>query len=41
MAEDGFTKDGAADFRGNPAIKKETGPWKACPYILGNSFIPF
>jgi peptide/histidine transporter 3/4 len=41
MAEDGSTKDGAADFRGNPAIKKETGTWKARPYILGNSFIPF
>ncbi|XP_061955578.1 protein NRT1/ PTR FAMILY 8.1-like [Populus nigra] len=36
MAEDCFTKDGATDFRGNPAIKKETGTWKACPYILGN-----
>ncbi|KAH7866751.1 hypothetical protein Vadar_024417 [Vaccinium darrowii] len=31
-----YTKDGTTDFRKNPAIKKETGSWKACPYILGN-----
>ncbi|KAI8556852.1 hypothetical protein RHMOL_Rhmol05G0287800 [Rhododendron molle] len=31
-----YAKDGTTDFRKNPAIKKETGSWKACPYILGN-----
>ncbi|CAK7333501.1 unnamed protein product [Dovyalis caffra] len=36
MAEDCCTKDGTTDCRGNPAIKKKTGTWKACPYILGN-----
>ncbi|KAJ0088081.1 hypothetical protein Patl1_31698 [Pistacia atlantica] len=37
MAEENiYTKDGTTDFRNNPAIKKETGTWKACPYILGN-----
>ncbi|XP_015583674.1 protein NRT1/ PTR FAMILY 8.1-like isoform X1 [Ricinus communis] len=34
--EDIYTKDGTIDFSGNPAIKKKTGTWKACPYILGN-----
>ncbi|KHN02576.1 protein NRT1/ PTR FAMILY 8.1-like [Glycine soja] len=37
MAEDdGYTKDGTVDYCGNPANKKETGTWKACPFILGN-----
>ncbi|XP_028779958.1 protein NRT1/ PTR FAMILY 8.1-like [Neltuma alba] len=37
MAEDEvYTKDGTVDFRGNPANKKKTGTWKACPFILGN-----
>ncbi|XAR58934.1 Peptide-transporting ATPase [Bertholletia excelsa] len=34
--DDIYTKDGTVDCRGNPANKKETGTWKACPYILGN-----
>ncbi|KAL3531721.1 hypothetical protein ACH5RR_005242 [Cinchona calisaya] len=34
--EETYTKDGTTDFRNNPAIKKATGTWKACPYILGN-----
>ncbi|KAF6165803.1 hypothetical protein GIB67_012700 [Kingdonia uniflora] len=34
--EDSYTKDGTTDFRNNPANKKQTGTWKACPYILGN-----
>ncbi|PON63695.1 Proton-dependent oligopeptide transporter [Trema orientale] len=34
--EDIYTKDGTTDFRSRPAIKKETGTWKACPFILGN-----
>jgi len=36
MAEDDiYTKDGTVDHRGNPANKKETGTWRACPFILG------
>ncbi|KAL3839429.1 hypothetical protein ACJIZ3_024020 [Penstemon smallii] len=31
-----YTKDGTTDYHKNPAIKHETGTWKACPYILGN-----
>lgn len=34
--EDIYTKDGTTDIRGNPAIKKNTGRWRACPYILAN-----
>ncbi|KAL7202621.1 hypothetical protein ACSBR1_034149 [Camellia fascicularis] len=33
--EDNYTKDGTVDYRGNPANKKKTGTWTACPYILG------
>lgn len=37
MAEDDvYTKDGTVDYLGNPANKKETGTWRACPFILGN-----
>lgn len=35
--DDKYTKDGTTDYRNNPAIKQETGTWKACPYILGMS----
>ncbi|XP_037416447.1 protein NRT1/ PTR FAMILY 8.2-like [Triticum dicoccoides] len=31
-----YTQDGTVDFKGNPAIKKSTGNWRACPYILAN-----
>ncbi|VVA25433.1 PREDICTED: NRT1/ PTR FAMILY [Prunus dulcis] len=34
--EDIHTKDGTTDYQNRPAIKKNTGTWKACPYILGN-----
>ncbi|XWS43815.1 hypothetical protein CRYUN_Cryun16bG0136700 [Craigia yunnanensis] len=34
--EDIYTKDRTTDFRHKPAIKNETGTWKARPYILGN-----
>ncbi|KAK7385502.1 hypothetical protein VNO78_31224 [Psophocarpus tetragonolobus] len=34
--EDGYTKDGTVDYCGNRANKKETGTWRACPFILGN-----
>ncbi|KAG2670015.1 hypothetical protein I3760_14G064200 [Carya illinoinensis] len=38
MAEDDdkYTKDGTVDHLGNPAERRKTGTWKACPYILGN-----
>ncbi|CAI8617674.1 unnamed protein product [Vicia faba] len=31
-----YTGDGSVDFRGKPAIKHDTGNWRACPFILGN-----
>ncbi|KAK9013907.1 hypothetical protein V6N11_005082 [Hibiscus sabdariffa] len=34
--DDIYTKDGTLDYKGNPANKKKTGTWKACPYIIGN-----
>ncbi|QCE00864.1 solute carrier family 15 [Vigna unguiculata] len=34
--EDVYTKDGTVDYLGNPANRKETGTWRACPFILGN-----
>ncbi|KAA8543771.1 hypothetical protein F0562_022052 [Nyssa sinensis] len=34
--DDIYTKDGTVDYHSNPANKKETGTWRACPYILGN-----
>ncbi|CAK8578264.1 unnamed protein product [Lathyrus sativus] len=30
------TGDGSVDFRWKPAIKHNTGNWRACPFILGN-----
>ncbi|OMO90509.1 Proton-dependent oligopeptide transporter family [Corchorus olitorius] len=38
MAEDDIihTKDGTVDYQGNPANRKKTGTWKACPFIIGN-----
>ncbi|KAJ7950176.1 protein NRT1/ PTR FAMILY 8.1-like [Quillaja saponaria] len=37
MAEDEvYTKDGTVDIHKNPANKKKTGNWKACPFVLGN-----
>ena len=32
---DMYTQDGTVDRKGNPALKKDTGNWRACPYILG------
>ncbi|KAL6204475.1 hypothetical protein ACLB2K_021742 [Fragaria x ananassa] len=34
--DDVYTKDGTVDYQGDPANKKVTGTWKACPFILGN-----
>lgn len=36
--EDNYTKDGTINYQGNPANKKKTGTWTACPYILGTFF---
>ncbi|XP_071687576.1 protein NRT1/ PTR FAMILY 8.1-like [Rutidosis leptorrhynchoides] len=36
VQEDTYTKDGTIDYQNNPADKRITGTWKACPYILGN-----
>ncbi|KAI3988836.1 hypothetical protein MKX01_016407 [Papaver californicum] len=33
-----YTGDGTTDLRKNPAVRKKTGNWKACPFILGNEF---
>lgn len=34
--DDRYTKDGTTDIHGRPVLKKNTGNWKACPYILVN-----
>ncbi|KAK8582275.1 hypothetical protein V6N12_072464 [Hibiscus sabdariffa] len=34
--DDIYTKDGTVDYKGNPADKKKTGTWRACPFIIGN-----
>ncbi|KAK7399864.1 hypothetical protein VNO78_11058 [Psophocarpus tetragonolobus] len=31
-----YTGDGSVHYRGGPALKKDTGNWRACPFILGN-----
>ncbi|KAL3020092.1 hypothetical protein AAZX31_05G125900 [Glycine max] len=31
-----YTGDGSVDFKGRPVLKRNTGNWKACPFILGN-----
>ncbi|KAI3771305.1 hypothetical protein L6452_02467 [Arctium lappa] len=36
MAEDIYTNDGTVDINNERAIRKKTGNWKACPFILGN-----
>ncbi|KAK1321864.1 Peptide transporter PTR1 [Acorus calamus] len=33
---DTYTQDGTTDRHGNPANRKKTGNWRACPYILAN-----
>ena len=40
MSEEEFlTKDGTLDHKGNPADKRITGTWKACPFIIGKYLI--
>ncbi|EFJ30917.1 hypothetical protein SELMODRAFT_231062 [Selaginella moellendorffii] len=31
-----FTKDGSVDLLGRPSVRRKTGGWRACPFILGN-----
>lgn len=33
-----YTQDGTVDLKGNPALKENTGNWRACPYILGTPY---
>ncbi|KAK9678303.1 hypothetical protein RND81_11G202300 [Saponaria officinalis] len=33
-----YTGDGSVDFQGNPVLKRRTGNWRACPFILVNEF---
>ncbi|KAL4014274.1 hypothetical protein IC575_026474 [Cucumis melo] len=33
-----YTQDGTVNYRGDPAVRTQTGTWRACPYILGNEF---
>nr|BEK82046.1 NPF transporter [Taxus x media] len=33
---DEYTQDGSVDIHGNLSIKKQSGNWKACLFILGN-----
>jgi hypothetical protein len=35
VAPELYTQDGTVDIKGNPALKENTGNWRACPYILG------
>jgi hypothetical protein len=35
VAPELYTQDGTVDIKGNPALKQNTGNWRACPYILG------
>ncbi|XP_059446534.1 protein NRT1/ PTR FAMILY 8.3-like [Corylus avellana] len=30
-----YTGDGSVDFKGKPVLKRNTGLWKACPFVLG------
>lgn len=34
-----YTGDGSVDSRGRPVLKKNTGNWRACPFILGMLYI--
>ncbi|XP_020200799.1 protein NRT1/ PTR FAMILY 8.1 [Aegilops tauschii subsp. strangulata] len=36
VAAELYTQDGTIDIKGNPALKSNTGNWRACPYILAN-----
>lgn len=36
MADEGiYTNDGTVDIHKKPAIKSETGNWRACKFVLG------
>jgi len=36
-----YTGEGSVNFRGEPVLKKDTGNWRACPFILGTMFLHF
>ncbi|KAM0870113.1 hypothetical protein ACQ4PT_040224 [Festuca glaucescens] len=36
VAAELYTQDDTVDIKGNPALKENTGNWRACPYILAN-----
>lgn len=40
VEDDLYTQDGTVDLHDNPVLKKNTGSWKACPYILGIHPVP-
>ncbi|KAH9620897.1 hypothetical protein KSS87_023411, partial [Heliosperma pusillum] len=31
-----YAGDGSVDYQGQPVLKRKTGNWRACPFILGN-----
>ncbi|XP_076933892.1 protein NRT1/ PTR FAMILY 5.2-like [Bidens hawaiensis] len=33
--QDDFTRDGTTDLKGKPVLRRETGRWKACYFMLG------
>jgi len=37
--EQEYTGDGSVDHKQRPALKANTGNWRACPFILGIFFI--
>ena len=35
--QDAYTKDGSVDLCGQPVLASQTGHWKACAFLVGNS----
>lgn len=33
--DDGYTKDGTVDLRGNPVLRSKRGGWTACSFVVG------
>lgn len=33
--DDGYTKDGTVDLRGNPVLRSKSGGWTACSFVVG------
>ncbi|KAJ0750898.1 hypothetical protein HanLR1_Chr05g0187161 [Helianthus annuus] len=36
--QDDFTQDGTTNLKGKPVLRRETGRWKACYFMLGKLF---